>query len=687
MVGGASRRPASLTPAPMAPPSMPFTTPGVEGNGMMFVMPGQMVAPSGGLGFAGVPTLPAASMPAVSVSLPPAAFAVPTLPASVLQPPALGSPTMGLTTTVTMPPVLARPAVPGFAALSMPTTMPAPMMASPVAQVPMAMPPFVASMPGSMPAALPGATVPVAAHGWGDGLALWHRRSHPGVRPTSALLRPGTLGARRLITRRVARRRPGVRVVGRVHGRPLQRIGGKFMDPSVEGLYDMLDLGDTEFADDGLDVVEGDEIVRIDGLEAPTAPMPVLPSSALTVGAGNTLADVGLTTVAGQRSPRSASPPVLVTRGRDDVAERRLRVVSEERRQTETLAALTPAPPATLAPVPPILVWRCRHPHGFFSMFSLAMGHMLTCEQKGWTLVVDWSWEELLYKGPPGEPNLWNAFFHQPAEMACARDVLERALARGQYMETEKHDVVYGALKGVVQGYGSIPAHQAAQGRALVRKHVALRESFAQRLRSAMDSLLGGNRRWLAVHIRRGDKAIEAKANFELTDEDILLRIIAQCSAWRCNGVFLCTDDPSLKDRLKTQLETGIELGGPGLSVSIFPSTLSSVAGQGTHFDKSLDSYRTAEDVMFEAMLMARGCHGLLSTFSNVSASVVYLSPTGFPYTSFWDPVEPLAVGQADECVAATQLVRRPAALPVRCSDEVTTAHPALLFGGLGIAR
>ena len=37
---------------------------------------------------------------------------------------------------------------------------------------------------------------------------------------------------------------------------------------------------------------------------------------------------------------------------------------------------------------------------------------------------------------------------------------------------------------------------------------------------------------------------------------------------------------------------------------------------------------------------MARACHGLLSTFSNVSASVVYLSPDSFPYTTFWDPCE-----------------------------------------------
>ena len=32
------------------------------------------------------------------------------------------------------------------------------------------------------------------------------------------------------------------------------------------------------------------------------------------------------------------------------------------------------------------------------------------------------------------------------------------------------------------------------------------------------------------VHIRRSDKACEAKMNLELTDEDMILRIAAQCS-------------------------------------------------------------------------------------------------------------------------------------------------------------
>ena len=37
-----------------------------------------------------------------------------------------------------------------------------------------------------------------------------------------------------------------------------------------------------------------------------------------------------------------------------------------------------------------VLVWHCKHPHGLFSMFSLALGHMETCEKTGTALIVDW---------------------------------------------------------------------------------------------------------------------------------------------------------------------------------------------------------------------------------------------------------------------------------------------------------
>lgn len=282
-----------------------------------------------------------------------------------------------------------------------------------------------------------------------------------------------------------------------------------------------------------------------------------------------------------------------------------------------------------------VLIWHCRHPHGLFSMFSLALGHAETCEKQGLGLIVDWTSTELLYRGPQGEPNVWSAFFMQPAEMQMTSKAIRHAIRSGQYMETSKHHVVYGHYRGVIQDYGGIPAEQAARGRALCRRNVVLQPRFQEKLEQTMSSIFKSGKR-LAVHIRRSDKVIEAAANFELSDGGLLKRIVSQCAAWNMDGVFLCSDDASLKKRLAKSLEQS------GLVVSTYDATLPAEASQAVHFDKSLDSYKKAEDVVMEAFLMAKGCHGLLSTYSNVSAAVVYLSGDSFPYTTFWDPVEAL---------------------------------------------
>merc|ERR1719476_870209 len=102
-------------------------------------------------------------------------------------------------------------------------------------------------------------------------------------------------------------------------------------------------------------------------------------------------------------------------------------------------------------------------------MFSLALGHAERCERQGLSLIVNWSSDELLYRGPPGEPNLWSAFFRQPAELKLPPEELLRALRQGSTVfETDKFDLVFGAYRGVIQGYGSIPEEQADLGRALV---------------------------------------------------------------------------------------------------------------------------------------------------------------------------------------------------------------------------
>jgi len=284
---------------------------------------------------------------------------------------------------------------------------------------------------------------------------------------------------------------------------------------------------------------------------------------------------------------------------------------------------------------PPILVWHCTHPHGLFSCFSLAMGHMDKCLREGHLLVIDWSSAEMLYRGPPGCRNLWEAFFCQPAEVSWGVNPLGDARLAARVTETDRPSYVFGAYRGVIEVYGPITPDIAFYGRYLCRRYLRLSNSFAGHVARMRQQLLGQGRRWLAVHIRRADKGIEAASNLALNETAIVARIYLQCAVWHCSGVFLCTDDSTLKQNLKLRLAADPVC----LAVSTYPSDLPSSEGQAVHFDPSLDSYKKAEDVVSEVMLMAQGCHGLLSTYSNVSAAVVYLSPEGYPFTTFWEPI------------------------------------------------
>lgn len=358
----------------------------------------------------------------------------------------------------------------------------------------------------------------------------------------------------------------------------------------------------------------------------------------------------------------TAGPSIAVIEKNNEVAQAYLYPANHL--AVDHAAALPTSVPSSQQP--PILVYHCKHPHGFFSMFSLVLGHITTCERNGVALYVDWSDSDLLYCGPPGQPNVWQVFFKHPAEVFMSPQIINERLAKQDYEVTEDGNLVYGAFKGVIEGYGGIPPDCAAHGRALCRRWIHLRPDFEAKLREHEYELLGGNLRWLAVHIRRGDKAVEAASNFTLTDEAIISRIVMQCMVWQMDGVFLCSDDCKLKARLEEQLTQYASPTGAALAVSSYDSTLTQNA-QCTHMDRSLDGFKKAEDIATEALLMAKCCHGLISTYSNVSASVVYLSPEGYPYTSFFDPIEstiPVQFTQARVCNAMVQSPAWPMLVP-----------------------
>jgi len=260
---------------------------------------------------------------------------------------------------------------------------------------------------------------------------------------------------------------------------------------------------------------------------------------------------------------------------------------------------------------------------------------------------VDLSSPKLLYRGPSGRPNLWSAFFEQPGELRYRRDNIFYSISEGCYFDW------YGlppeeswVLQGVIEEWGGLTPECAARGRGLCRRNIALSAALLQRVRAAANQFLGGHSRWLAVHIRRTDKTVEAPVNFALTHDKLVARIIAQCKVWHCDGVFLCSDDATLKQQLTMRI-MGVPLtpnGSTKLIVSTYPSSLSSW-GTATHFDAGLDSYKKTEDVVMECLLMSQ-CHGLLSTFSNISVAAVFLSGDDYPYTYFSVPADHQALAK-----------------------------------------
>lgn len=338
-----------------------------------------------------------------------------------------------------------------------------------------------------------------------------------------------------------------------------------------------------------------------------------------------------------------------------------------------------------------VVVWRCECRHGFFSLFNLALCCAEQCERQGSAFLVDWSSPKLLYCGPPGRPNLWSAFFEQPAELRCRRDDLLCAIAEGLHFDWHGLPPQDSwILQGVIEDWGGLTPECAARGRGLCRRNIALNAQLLRRVRAAAGQLLGGRRRWLAVHIRRTDKSVEAPVNFALSTDNLAARILVQCKVWGCDGVFLCTDDPTLKQELTARL-AGAPLAPRGkapcsseLAVSAYPSTLSSW-GAAAHMDAGLDGYKKANDIVMECLLMAQ-CHGLLSTFSNVSVAAVFLSGDDYPYTYFSVSAQHQALA-----TAACPRVRRqdpqqahqpPAAWVLAAAPAGTAAPPASAHTG-----
>eukprot|EP00746_Dinoflagellata_sp_MGD_P053062 gnl/MRDRNA2_/MRDRNA2_234183_c0_seq1.p1 gnl/MRDRNA2_/MRDRNA2_234183_c0~~gnl/MRDRNA2_/MRDRNA2_234183_c0_seq1.p1 ORF type:complete len:375 (+),score=52.73 gnl/MRDRNA2_/MRDRNA2_234183_c0_seq1:129-1127(+) len=279
-----------------------------------------------------------------------------------------------------------------------------------------------------------------------------------------------------------------------------------------------------------------------------------------------------------------------------------------------------------------LLHWRCRWACGLGGMLSATLGLVERTAAAGRPVLVDWSDPELHYHGyGDAGTNLWEEFFTQPWETAVSKTYFESLKSQGEVDECDGWPLGFAGDRGTCQKSGILRPDDVARGRLLCQRFLWPQAVLLGLVQDFINKHLSSNERWLAVHVRRSDKAQEAPANLLLTESEIQNKVTAVCNLWGCRGILFCSDDGSLKKLVQRNLRTA------GLNVVCYGARLALDSRCPTHTDSTIDGHRKAWDIIFEILLMAFGCHGLLSTYSSVSNAVIFYSPPWYPHCTFWD--------------------------------------------------
>mmetsp|Transcript_91449 Transcript_91449/g.167839 ORF Transcript_91449/g.167839 Transcript_91449/m.167839 type:complete len:400 (-) Transcript_91449:12-1211(-) len=283
-----------------------------------------------------------------------------------------------------------------------------------------------------------------------------------------------------------------------------------------------------------------------------------------------------------------------------------------------------------------VIRWKAVHPSGLGGMFTSGLGLIEKCAERGQALLIDWSSKGLLYSGRVPGSNLWEEFFTQPAAALLSPEELQDALDNGDVADFEGTPCMQTPKVG-------LPPWHAAKGRLLCQRFAWLRPELRQvALEFAAKELPGAAAawgvgpnsgfRWLALHIRRTDKGDESPENMALTEEEIIRQTKITCAAWGCCGVYLCSDDWKLKDKVRSMLMQ------EGLQTATYKPVLSADVTRCAHMNQKLNASRKTWDAMFEITIMSL-CQGLLCTHSFMANMVIYFSKPGYLHRSFWDPL------------------------------------------------
>jgi hypothetical protein len=275
--------------------------------------------------------------------------------------------------------------------------------------------------------------------------------------------------------------------------------------------------------------------------------------------------------------------------------------------------------------------------HGMMSIFSMGIAKLKQASRDDFALAINIQEQYSLYASFNPEGNIWLDYFLQPHEVSHGH-LFPLGAAPTRIVKSK----IQPLTSAGIWGHASISqtAGTVYDARELVARFVRLQPDFQTSVHEFAQKFFKGGQKYLAIHVRLTDKSSEASQNFELKLEDMVQHTKqAALDFGDCQGVFLCTDDQWLKNDLADALQQ------EGFDVCRYPSLLSDAKGKATHFDRTVDARTKTSDIWHEVVLMARFCHGLVSTFSNVSTMTVYLAPHEYPHRDFWHKTLPATSG------------------------------------------
>lgn len=275
---------------------------------------------------------------------------------------------------------------------------------------------------------------------------------------------------------------------------------------------------------------------------------------------------------------------------------------------------------------PALLVWHATFPCGVGGLLSAAFRLIEQCVERNQALLIDWSGPCLLYHGWDG-CNLWDEFFKQPAAALLPSRQIHALLKQDKVS-------VFAGLPFSFDSHDRPHPGNIERGKLLCQRFARPRPEIVCLVHDFARIHLHGLHQescWLAVHIRRSDKGCESPENLRLTPESIAQAVLATCHSWSCGGVFICSDDWDLKLRVQKLVEAG------GVPVVVYRPALSAQTQKPTHRSHAVAGHRKVFDVLFEILVMAHACCGLLSTHSTVSDFVIFFSAPDYMHRTFWD--------------------------------------------------